>query len=167
MSAFTICPQCDIRKSVDDFYENSRLCKECIKTRARKRQEKLRNTDPEWVEKERTRGREKYHRLNYKDKDVSPEVRKKRTKNYQEKFPEKRKAVVSVQRMAKEKDHKHHWSYNEEHFKSIIHLTTNEHTLLHRYMIYDQERKMYRNLKGVLLDSKESHLDLLVQLQAL
>ena len=32
-------------------------------------------------------------------------------------------------------------------------------------MIYDQERMMYRNINGILLDTKESHIELLNKLR--
>lgn len=37
--------------------------------------------------------------------------------------------------------------------------TESEHNKLHRYMTYDQERKMYRTTNGILLDTKERHLE--------
>ena len=58
-------------------------------------------------------------------------------------------------------NHLHHWSYNKEHWKDCIELSEKEHNLAHRYMIYDQERMMYRDLDGILLDTKEAHLEYL------
>ena len=53
---------------------------------------------------------------------------------------------------------KHHWSYNDEHFKDVIWLSKKEHNKAHRFIVYDQERKMYRNcFTNVLLDTKQSH----------
>jgi hypothetical protein len=54
--------------------------------------------------------------------------------------------------------HNHHWSYNEEHQIDVIDLSQKDHFKAHRFIIYDQERMMYRNLEGVLLDTKEKHL---------
>jgi hypothetical protein len=57
-----------------------------------------------------------------------------------------------------EEAEKHHWSYNEEHFKDVIWLTKKEHMKGHRFIIYDQERKMYRRIDtNELLDTKEKH----------
>ena len=57
-----------------------------------------------------------------------------------------------------EEFHLHHWSYNQEDWLDVIQLSIKEHHFLHRYIIYDQERMMYRGLDGVLLDTKEKHL---------
>lgn len=51
------------------------------------------------------------------------------------------------------------------HYKDIIELSVSDHALLHRNMIYDQERMMYRNTDGILLDTKESHIELLNKLK--
>ena len=41
----------------------------------------------------------------------------------------------------------------------VIELSILEHNKLHRYIIYDQERMMYRRCdNNVLLDTKEAHL---------
>ena len=66
------------------------------------------------------------------------------------------------QRVRKEnmKNHLHHWSYNKEHALDVIELSIKEHNFLHRHMIYDAERFMYRRCdNNQLLDTKESHLE--------
>ncbi len=55
----------------------------------------------------------------------------------------------------------HHWSYNQDQFIDIIPLSIKDHNLLHRNMDYDQSLKLYRDKEGVLLDTKESHINLL------
>ena len=55
---------------------------------------------------------------------------------------------------------KHHWSYNIEHAKDVIWLSKKDHMKSHRFIIYDQERFMYRRFDtNILLDTKESHLE--------
>lgn len=55
---------------------------------------------------------------------------------------------------------KHHWSYNKEHAKDVIFLSKADHYKAHRFIIYDQERMMYRRCDTLeLLDTKESHLE--------
>jgi len=77
---------------------------------------------------------------------------------YRDKYPEKYKAkIVSQYTQTPKGKERHHWSYNAEHYKDVVFLTKEEHNTLHRYMIYDQERMMYRNLSGVLLDTKLNH----------
>ena len=96
----------------------------------------------------------------------NPEKEKMRSKLYRYKYPEKYKAHSNSQRLPCEKGNQlHHWSYNEEHWKDCIELSVANHALLHRYIKYDQERYMYRNLEGILLDTKQSHIDLLESLK--
>ena len=83
-----------------------------------------------------------------------------------DKYPEKYLARNKSQRLpCKKGNHLHHWSYNEEHYKDVIELSVSDHALLHRNMIYDQERMMYRNINGILLDTKGSHIELLNKLK--
>lgn len=88
--------------------------------------------------------------------------------NFWTKYPEKLFARKATKKIKKEDGyHLHHWSYNEEHWTDVIKLTPSMHAKLHRRMIYDQERMMYRNLSGVLLDSKEVHIEYINSLNSL
>lgn len=135
-------------------------CKSCAKIDS-KSWYKEKSEDPAFVEKEKDRAREKYHRLGYREtKKPDPDKRKLITDRYKDKFPEKYKAGISSQRIRKEfqENQLHHWSYNQEHWKDVIELTISDHNLLHRHIIYDQERMMYRRSdNNQLLDTKESH----------
>lgn len=154
------CFKCGKIKVLSDFYKHPMMedghvnkCKDCNKNDVKIRYQVL-IKNPEWKEKERARGREKAHRLGY-----TGFANRKRSLRHIEKYPEKRKAVISSQNIepAFEGAHKHHWSYNEEHFKDVFHLTQRNHAKAHRFLIYDQERKMYRTLSGELLDTRERH----------
>lgn len=161
-----ICFKCQEEKELSQFYKHSKMadghlnkCIECTKNDVKIRLNKLKD-DPEFIKSERKRGRIKYHKYKYRSRSD----RKIIMKNYNEKYPEKLEAKRKSQRIKKsiKSNEIHHWSYNEEHFKDILELSIKDHNLLHRFMIYDQERKMYRNcLNGILLDSKESHFNLL------
>lgn len=78
------CSKCGKVKPLDVFYKGyspeqdgySSSCKECTKSAMRKNYEK-RSQDPEWIEKQRERGREKYHRL-YKGKAYNGSVEAKK-----------------------------------------------------------------------------------------
>lgn len=80
--------------------------------------------------------------------------------NFWNRFPEKLQAIYAIKNFKKNEGfHLHHWSYNEEHYKDIIELTASRHMKVHKRMIYDPERMMYRDLNGILLDTKEAHLE--------
>lgn len=160
------CIICGEPKLLSAFYKHKAMadghlnkCKTCTKRQSKERELEKRK-DPEWVQKEKERSREKYHRLEYKDKHKpTPEQKKKAIEKYKAKYPEKQLAKQSTNHLKPETkgNQLHHWSYNQEHYKDVIELSVKDHSTIHRYMIYDQERMMYRTLKGVLLDTKDEH----------
>lgn len=80
---------------------------------------------------------------------------------FKEKYPEKYAAKSNSGWLKPDIDGNqlHHWSYNKEHYKDVIELSVKEHKKAHRFIIYDQERFMYRrSTDNVLLDTKEEHL---------
>lgn len=137
-------------------------CKACTQSDVREREERKRE-DPEWNESEKQRHREKYYRLGYKEKHKStPEEKKKAMSAYNSTYPEKRKAKLAAQRIpvTTKGNNNHHWSYNEEHWRDVIELEPLEHYKLHRYIVYDQERMMFRRSDTMeLLDTKERHYE--------
>jgi hypothetical protein len=169
MKTEKVCKGCGVLKPLTEYYtiegnKDGRFgtCKICIKTRVRGR-EIIKKQDPEWLEKERERGREKFHRL-YKGKKPSSEVRQKAQITYRAKYPEKDKAKAAVNRKKTPIGmQNHHWSYNKEHRLDTILITLTDHATAHRFMIYDQERMMYRTKEGILLDTKEAHVEYINQ----
>ncbi len=162
------CIKCDSDKELSEFYKHKKMldghlnkCKTCTKRENSERRDILKN-DPNWVESENKRHREKYYRLGYKEKHKpTAEKKKEIMTRYKDKYPEKeaaRKNSSNLKPIISE-NHLHHWSYNDNHFKDVIELSESDHNTLHRFMVYDQERKMYRTLEGVLLDTKEAHID--------
>jgi hypothetical protein len=162
-----ICFKCNIEKGVSEFYKHSGMgdgylnkCKDCTKKDVRQREDVLK-LDKDYVQKEKDRNREKYHRLNYKDKHKpTPENKKLHINLYRLKYPEKYKCKIKIGRKLKAKEgyHLHHWNYNINFALDVIELKIQDHYFLHRHIIYDQERMMYRGLDGILLDSKEKHI---------
>lgn len=150
------CNKCHEEKPDDGFYKAAARCKECCKRESRERYHRLAQ-DPEWMEQEKIRTREKYHRLEYGKKKTRKRSRAV-AKRYQQKYPEKRKAVIASQRITVPENHsRHHWSYNEQHWKDIIPLPIAKHSRLHCYLVYDLQTKFYRDIYGNLLDTREKH----------
>lgn len=166
METTKICFKCGILKPLSEYYKHPQMgdghlgkCKTCTKSDSAKIEKKIRST-PEGIEKDRGRHREKYYRLGYKEKHKpTPEMKKEIMTKYIEKYPEKYHAKISSGHIKTAIGiEKHHWSYNKQHYKDVLFLIKSDHATAHRFMIYDQERMMYRTLDGILLDSKESHL---------
>jgi hypothetical protein len=146
-------------------------CKECTKKESDEREKRLRQ-NPEWIEKEKIRAREKYHRLYSDGRHQSSQNKKANILRYDEKYPEKKRCRNKSSHLRKDGFEKHHWNYSEGFEKNVIWLTRKEHNYLHRYMKYDQERMMYRCTRNVglfvagdLLDTKYRHIKYLLTLK--
>lgn len=173
------CFKCGLEKPLSAYYKHKQMadghlnkCKDCTRKDVHNRTENLK-LNPEWVEKEKERAREKYHRL-YNDGRHKPsfESKKKSIDVYYNKYPEKKRAKNLSSNLKKNGYHKHHWSYREGFEKDVIWLTCIEHNYLHRYLNYDQERQLYRCIKstasfekGDLLDSKYRHIRYYLELK--
>lgn len=157
------CFKCGEIKSINDFYKHKQMldgrlnkCIICTKNDVTNRYNKL-IEDPEFINSERKRCREKYRRLYVGTGKSNIEY----NKTYMMKFPEKKNAKIILGTKHKiEGYERHHWSYNEIHYCDIIHLTKKNHNKAHRFLVYDNEFFLYRRFDNMtLLDTKEKHLE--------
>ena len=149
------CFKCEIEKPLSEFYKHKKMadgyinkCKSCTKIDSIKRYNEL-SKDQEWVEKERKRSREKYRRLNYKekykDKSHRPWADSHVIKNLSRKFGLPKGVEC------------HHWSYNDEHLEDVFFLERKIHKNIHRYLILDYDTRFFRTTDGELLNTKQKH----------
>jgi hypothetical protein len=129
-------------------------CKECNKNDVKENYLK-KIEDPNWVEKERARGREKYERLNYKEtqkkcNEKYPWVYLAKYKNLSRKFKTPKGLEL------------HHWNYNEEYIEDVFILDARQHKRGHQFMSLDIEKRIFKDLDGNYLDTKEKHFQYLL-----
>lgn len=143
-----ICSKCDSEKGLE-FYKNDNTCKDCRKESTRNRN-KINGNNPEWVKKERERGREKYSRLGYKDKQYEWDKDKvwKNTSTYKNlhrdlKIP---KGISA-----------HHWNYFK--LKDVVLMDVKEHKAFHQLIELDVEKRVFKVIgTGEYLNTRNKHL---------
>lgn len=140
------CFKCGERMPISHFYRHPQMadghlgkCKQCTRKDTKTRTDAL-MANPEWVEREAERHRQKANKVNKERPEVS-------------------RARRAVRSLSRSKDmHWHHWSYQEAHKVDCIHMTPPEHRRAHRFLIYDGEHLMYRRCDNMeLLDTRERH----------
>jgi hypothetical protein len=162
MDITKVCFRCEKEQPITEFYKHKAMadghlnkCKTCTKGDTRKREEKLTST-PEGLEAERQRHRDKYHRLNYKDKQKEWDKDKpwKATQTY--------KNLHRKYKIPKGKE-LHHWNYHTEYLEDVFVMDRKQHRQAHRFLTFELDLRIFRTLEGKLLRTKEDHLKYLIE----
>lgn len=137
-----------------DGYLNK--CKECTKQDVRERYY-VKSQDEAWMEKERARGREKFHRLGYAKSMSTHNVV--RELNPTEGNTSRKLRSLGYKNKGKEA---HHWNYNEPN--SILLLSRKAHRRLHLHLFVNRKDKYCYTLDGKRLDTREKSLEYYAQI---
>lgn len=150
-----VCRRCGETKSCTEFYIHhatidhySHMCKSCELLLKEDYYNQL-SADPNWLAQKRLRRKHRFIEENYAS-----------VRRYRGLYPEKIKANNAVCKIKKAKGTEyHHWSYLPENRRDVIIMSVKQHHYIHKYMIYDQEQRMFRGLNGVLLSTKSEHIE--------
>lgn len=151
-----ICFKCGVEKDLSEFYKHKNMpdghvnkCKSCNKLDNLKNyQDKMK--DPAFAEKERIRHKDKYARLDYKNKQLIWDQNKpwKQTSTYKN-LNRKFKLPKGYEL--------HHWNYNDEYLEDVFILSIEAHRKLHTFLEFDLDKRIFKDLEGNYLDTKEKH----------
>lgn len=151
-----ICFKCGRELPITEFYKHDAMsdghlnkCKECTRKDVHANYI-LNRFNKNYVEKERARGREKYARLGYSSKNRAVHNEGKNTRKNLEKSGIPYGAFEL-----------HHWNYNEKN--DVIPLTRSEHKRVHRFLVFDEQTKMFR-YKGKILSTRHEHQEAILDI---
>lgn len=152
------CFKCNLEKKLDDFYKHPQMpdgrvnkCKECNKNDVRENY-KVKALSEDFIIKERERSKDKYYRLNYKEKQKIWDSEKPWKNSV--KYKGLRRKFKHVPRT----HHLHHWNYNDDFLEDIIILERFNHRRAHNILKLDLINKIFVGLNGEILNTKEKHI---------
>lgn len=159
------CFKCFEEKPLSEYYSHKQMkdghlnkCKDCTKKDTRAREYSLRY-DPEWVEKERARAREKYRRLGY---GKYTKKRDNLIKGFGGDFS-KIKNVKRDKKIIGNGVECHHWNYNKGFEQDVFIMSTSSHRRIHAQMSITKSG-IYISNTGCLLDTKDKHEKFILEL---
>lgn len=151
------CFKCGEVKPLSEFYKHPMMadghlnkCKDCTKRDAKKDYDR-KIKDLSWADKERARGREKYHRLGYKDKDWANKTRKDFLGT------DNTRRALKIRGYNLDGKEAHHWNYNLPH--SVILLSRKAHHRIHKNITVSRKDKFCYTLDDRCLDTEEKTLE--------
>ena len=154
------CFKCGRVLPLSSFYAHAQMkdghlnkCKDCTKNDVKKDYDR-KCKDEAWAQKERARGREKYHRLGYVFR------KSERQKVKQHKFESMRDVRRIINRQLSSDKELHHWDYNQKY--NVILLDERLHHRLHSVIELNIEEGIYY-YKDQKLDTIEKHLAVIKQ----
>lgn len=151
-----ICFKCSTLKDLSEYYKHKEMkdghlnkCKSCTKLDAIKVYKNITSTEG-GIEKERIRHKEKYKRLNYKEKqkiwdENKPWKNSSKYKNLNRNLKLQKGLEI------------HHWNYNDEYLEDYFILSIKEHKKLHSNLIFDFETRTFFTKDNLILNTRELH----------
>lgn len=152
-----ICKRCGRLLPESEFYRTSKgafdsTCKDCRKKAVKARYD-VNRQNPEYMEKERVRGRDKYHRL-YSGKRTDLKLQK------QTLYPKLRSARRDFHVKLPRSIELHHWNYND--MDSVFVLEKCLHRRLHKSITLNMDEGIY--YKGTeKLDTISKHYSVVLE----
>lgn len=152
MEETKVCFKCVTEKPLSEFYKHKGMpdghlgkCKECTKKDVREKYaENFKN--PEYAERQRERGRDKYERLGYVNRKTAHEENK-----CSSRFLRSRGVDTTGLEI-------HHWNYNNKN--DVFILDRRLHKFIHKSLIFDNISKCFLS-NGILIDRKDLHKSVL------
>jgi len=157
------CIICGEVKPLDEFYKHKKMgdghlnkCKSCTKQHSKERHYNKYLTDPSFVEKERERGRERYRRLGYKDRQAELASKKKHKKDS---FFSNANRFLKTRGLIGDNENAHHWNYKDS--RSVFIMSNEDHMFIHTKIVLDDSLLLFRDKDTLcVFYNVEDHMDL-------
>jgi len=151
------CSKCKEVKPLSEFHKSSiskdglkGVCKPCKKAVAK-------------IERAKNKDRIREYNLSYKGCSAYKASKRASRKSFKATHPEVIRAEKACYRagLTCMKFHAHHWSYRDQDIYDIIYMKPEQHRSSHAILSYNQDCMCFVSSCGLLLDTKEKHLDYL------